>query len=580
MPETESSSPISSPVKLGSWVRRGLTPEREFFCLSAMILGFGVLAWTSLKQKSVTFDEFVHLPAGLSYLRTGVFRIEPFNSPLIRMLAALPWEWSDVKLPLREGWKQANPWVMGYDFMYANADSYQQIYLRSRAVMVGLAALLLVLVWVWTRRLFGPRSALAAVLLTAFDPNFMAHAQLVTADVGGSLFFFGDVLAGWSFCRRPSWPRAGLVGAVLGLAILAKFTAVLLLPLLPLLAVSYRLTGGKNLSWRRMGLGLGLAFCVAWITICSCYGWKGFGAPVHHYTWQSRSLQRVAELLPPGLPLPLPAACLRGLDLVRAYQEESVQGYFLGEITNQTQPLYYLVALAVKTPLATLAMLLLGLLALGRAKKTDWPDLLFLSLPPVLVILYLSLFSDRNLGVRATLPALPFLAMIGSRLLAPAGLPLRRWVRGGLALLLAGTVASNLLIYPDYLAYFNCAAGGPSRGYRLLADSNLDWGQDLLGLKRYLDANGIDRICLAYFGRVDPAIYGIQYNFPRDFQQCDTLAVSVQLLLGFSYSLMDGKQLTENEPWQFNWLLQEKPLTTIGYSIWIFKKSDQGWPVP
>ena len=79
--------------------------------------------------------------------------------------------------------------------------------------------------------------------------------------------------------------------------------------------------------------------------------------------------------------------------------------------------------------------------------------------------------------------------------------------------LAAWTIVGSLLAWPDYLAYFNEFIGGPRNGYHWLGDSNVDWGQDLKGLKRFMVQHGIDRIGLSYFGTADPAHYGIEYEY-------------------------------------------------------------------
>src|SRR5439155_5938092 len=60
------------------------------------------------------------------------------------------------------------------------------------------------------------------------------------------------------------------------------------------------------------------------------------------------------------------------------------------------------------------------------------------------------------------------------------------------------------------LSYFNELVGGPREGWRWLVDSNLDWGQDMKRLARYLAARGEPPVKLAYFGLGDPSRYGIR----------------------------------------------------------------------
>jgi hypothetical protein len=86
------------------------------------------------------------------------------------------------------------------------------------------------------------------------------------------------------------------------------------------------------------------------------------------------------------------------------------------------------------------------------------------------------------------------------------------------ALLAAGLAAESLAAAPDYLAFFNAAAGGSRGGVRHLGDSNLDWGQDLPLLAAWQARHPDVPLYLAYFGVVDPAFYGIRYrNLPGGY---------------------------------------------------------------
>jgi hypothetical protein len=124
--------------------------------------------------------------------------------------------------------------------------------------------------------------------------------------------------------------------------------------------------------------------------------------------------------------------------------------------------------------------------------------------------------SHLNIGHRHILPTYPAMFVLAGA----AGLWLvqHHWVRWLMASLLAALlvwfIGASLFIRPHYLAYFNEWAGGPRQGYLHLVDSSLDWGQDLPGLRRYLDSHGLNqpgktRVYVAYFGTGDPAYYGI-----------------------------------------------------------------------
>src|SRR5512139_3263401 len=113
-----------------------------------------------------------------------------------------------------------------------------------------------------------------------------------------------------------------------------------------------------------------------------------------------------------------------------------------------------------------------------------------------------------NVGIRYLLPILPLLFLFAAR--RGIGTARPAWLRYALSgVLVVWQVGVALLAYPHYLAFFNQASGGPDNGYQLLADSNLDWGQDLPGLAKYLQEHSISQVYLSTFGHTDPAYYGI-----------------------------------------------------------------------
>src|SRR5206468_1326451 len=52
---------------------------------------------------------------------------------------------------------------------------------------------------------------------------------------------------------------------------------------------------------------------------------------------------------------------------------------------------------------------------------------------------------------------------------------------------------------------------GPARLWHHLADSNVDWGQDLPALAELVHAKPLRRLYLGYFGTSDPKAYGLPY---------------------------------------------------------------------
>jgi hypothetical protein len=187
--------------------------------------------------------------------------------------------------------------------------------------------------------------------------------------------------------------------------------------------------------------------------------------------------------------------------------------YLNGQLRRTGWWYYYLLTLVYKVPEGTwlLVGLSVAILAFVRRSRESWADEIALWTVPLVILVSMSFFTDINLGLRYVLPIAPYV-FIATGKVAPWVLGLSGWWKRVMGSLVMGslglTVASCLWITPSYLAYFNWASGGPDRLPARLIDSNLDWGQDLVGLqewcKKYIPGQPIG---LAYFGQINPSMF-------------------------------------------------------------------------
>src|SRR6185436_8038115 len=486
-----------------------MTRPRSVTAAAVLLLAaFAVLCTHGLRRDSPTVDEFAHLPAGYWTLKTARFDLFPLNPPLVKVLSALPVlaldPAVDTASPVENtGWF---PWVFGTGFMERNWPIYDRIFLLGRLPVVALGLLLGLLAFLWARELYGDEAGLVALFFLAFCPSLIAHAHLATTDVGFAAF---TVLALWTFHRyvqRPAAMRLVVCGAALGLAQLTKMSALLLYPIFVLLAGIVFLRRGERV--RRLG-GVAAIFLISLLVLDAGYLFQGVGRALGDYRFESRALRAAAAVLPDRLPVPLPSAFLEGLDALQLINDGGeFPEYLFGRWSREGSPAYYLVSILFKTPLP----LLLAFLAAPFARRKDDPSAtpraeVFLWLPALLLLGWFSFFSSVHYGIRYVLPVLPLLTIWSARLV-PWLRERGRLLRGTGVALLAVYPLSVLLATPDTLSYFNLLAGG--RGDQILLDSNLDWGQGLKRVRAWMDQEGIDEIGLAYFGHVDPAIYGIR----------------------------------------------------------------------
>lgn len=528
-------------------------------------------------KKTPTLDEIAHLPAGISYLEKRTFRMYPHNPPLARVLAALPTRVDPPAVYYDGAFQKQNPpshWDFAYTFEEINSGSdaarrrYLDSFARGRWVIALWSASTILVIHAWGSRWFGRGAGGIAAILYAFSPTIIAHATFITTDIAATA---SGLVAAFTFSlwlERNTWPRALLAGVCLGLAQLTKFSALQLYPLLAIWAlfdVAIADPGGwkQILPWRlmtrrggRQALAIGL---VSVVIINAGYLFEGMGKPLGEFRFVSASLTRPRGSGDPpaaycsnrtynevldsrvnrfagswlaSLPAPVPAAYLTGFDEQKFEAESKYQMYLRGEWAAPADSddlhgkgrrrgwvYYYLYALGIKTPISTLLVWAMGLIGIAWFRDIParrWFPLAMLGFAP---LASMSLFTDINLGVRYVLPALPFLDLIGGSAFR-AGRP--RFWNGASAIVSLGALLAVARCHPHELGFFNRLIGDPANARWHLVDSNLDWGEDLRGLSRWLEAHPDWKreVKLAYLGTISPEFEGIApYRLaPRDLR--------------------------------------------------------------
>lgn len=407
----------------------------------------------------------------------------------------------------------------------------------ARLPTILLGALLGLFVYRWASDLYGTAGGTFSLLLYCLEPNILAHSRLITPDFPLAAFGFICVYYFWRMSRTACWKDTVLCGLFLGLALLSKYVGLMwvaILTALSVLASLYRPQGPPLAAaghWKRGPVvQLGIIVILAAAVLLAGYGFR-----VSNY--------------------------LAGLDIQRHIAEQFPPAFLNGEVSREGGWWYYhATAFFMKSTIPSLAMIA-GLCVLWRRiRPVGGFDALCLLLPVMIFFVAFSFVLKVNLGLRYVLPTFPFLMVLSG------GLTLFRTRKKsfqGLLLLplLLWHLYEGFSTHPHYLAYFNQFAGGPEKGYRHLVDSNLDWGQDLKGLKVYMDAKGIAKVKLSYFGTADPAQYGIPYDplpsfvLPTtsaeapDMKEGDILAVSVTNLYPIYVDLGKlGEYLRSNPP--------------------------------
>ncbi len=514
------------------------------------LAAFVVQAVASMRLLSASSDETTHLPAGYTYLATGDFRLNPQHPPLAKILAAVPLLALAPKLDLDDpSWVHDPPdeWAFGQRFLYTN--DADRLLFWGRLPMVGLGLLLGVYVWLWARDLFGEVAGATACLLFSFCPTIVAHAHLVTMDVGLATFAAASAYHLRAFALLRARPHLIASAAAMGLALATKFSAVFLVPAMAALVAAAAIGwGGERGSPRSAPprrIRAAVLACAAFLGVAFVVLWAVYLFPKD------------------------PLFYWHGLGLVNRDHNADVPDYLLGRFRVGGWWYYFPLAFLFKTPLPTLAAIGIGAIAWPRFRPAGRLDGAILLLPALLFSIATAALAD-DMGVRYVLPAhAPLFVLAGT-----AGpLLLRSWAGRTVAAVIATwLIVGAFIVYPDHLAYFNEAVGGSANGPNLLDDSNLDWGQDLKRLKGWMDDRRVETIRLLYPWNGSPRYYGIR---AEPVTRADWLEQPRPGLYAIStMALVRGRLTARTEGARSDWLDRYRPIDRVGYSFYIYRFED------
>jgi len=258
--------------------------------------------------------------------------------------------------------------------------------------------------------------------------------------------------------------------------------------------------------------------------------------------------------------------------------------FLLGQISDTGWWYYFPVVFTLKTTIPFFITSIGGLVwAAIQVVQRKRYVLLYVTLPPILY-LALAMSSHLNIGVRHLLPMFPFVAIIGAGFISSLiDFTLTRSRRVGIAfavLLLLPSLIISFLTFPNYLTYTSPLAGGPDRAWHKLSDSNLETGQEVKPLAKYLKAHGQNRVTGIMVGGEFLKFYGVQLeDFPgwesddnddsegaREPEPIQTEYVAI----GTWY--MTEADLSDDQKQIVDVYRQQKPEAIVGNSIFVFRR--------
>ncbi|MBN2492559.1 MAG: glycosyltransferase family 39 protein [Planctomycetes bacterium] len=505
----------------------------ERLAAAALLVLLAALLFLGARHKSATYDEWSYLAAGIRWLQTGSGDVHEDVPAAIKAWIALP---ANLLLrPELPATEDRYAWTYGERFRDGLADPAAALRLARLPVMV-LALLLAVYVYVLARALWGGRAGLLALVVLVLEPGVLGHGRVASGDVALAAMGAGALLFLWRYLGTGRWPWLALAALHLALAAETKYVGAVLLPLAVAAVLAERVVRERAAAGLRLAARPAASLAVATLLVYAALVMCLHGGPQE---------------------------ALSGYRSVLEHVDRGHRTYLLGRSSTTGWWYYHPLVLLVKMPVP----LLIGLLALPLAGigRRGASRLAFLAIP-ALGWLLLAMASTVCLGYRHVLlvPVCAAVAFGAHASAAPAG-GRRRWQRPIIAVLVVWLAVGTFAAYPGYIAYFNDAARALAEPHRILIDSNLDWGQDLPALAAWLRAHGDPPLTLLYFGRDDPARFGIRAHMIPPY--ADPASIPTELLaVSASYYARAAAR-----PEFVRLLARSERIATAGNTLFLFR---------
>jgi len=555
-------------------------------------------------------DEVAHLPAGVYYWKFGRTDCYVANPPLVRAIAATSF---DDSSPNYHWWLHSSEvgtrpeFHLGADFLRREKLLIRDRYVVPRIVVCFTfsVACCYVLAFLICRYI----GSVACLLISTYwllCPNILANAPTILPDVGAMAVGIFACISFSKYTHRPSVERAAQCGFVYGLALLTKLTWVIGFIVFPLCVLVCTLALKRSLPFRALTkrasdvvmfastalfvLNAGYLFeepipALGSLDFCSeLLGGTGCDLSHHGNRFRDSWLGRI--------PMPFPRSYLQGVDCLRCEVEMKQWSFLDGKWKFGSWPHYYIMTTLYKTPEPTLigAVIGFGVLLVGIRRTMVKPEVIsmfvFLIIPAVFCFASVSLQGGFNHHHRYVLMIYPPMFALAAYIGSPVGVKLLKFrlpflgpKKRSIAVPLAVTLVvlsavSSLRVHPYYTSYFNTLSGGPKNGWRLLGFSNIDWGQDILEVDKWLKQKHLER----------PLVMDLNY-FNMNGELFDVATTSPPLLpLGAAIDEV-RQSITETQWWIISvkklynlpghsgiqYLQQLEPVDRIAYAYHVYR---------
>lgn len=506
-----------------------------------------------------TIDEPSHIAGGIEWWEKGTYTLETKHTPLARISVALGPYLAGVR------GTGAKVWYETYPILSENGRYWRNLTLGRLGVLPYLI-IATVVVFLWTRRLYGPTAALLATAVFTQLPVILAHSSVATTDVPLMAMFGWSLYAFTRWLREPSPRNAVEFGVAAGLAVSTKLSTLVYLPACAIpIVLTYALA--RQPRWRAVLKSAAIVILCAAFATWAVYRFSH--APLAQITQLPD--RAAAKVFGKGSPItggvrtvtrhiPVPAPeFFDGIRMLRAQNRGGSRGYLFGQVKQGGWWYFFFVALSLKTPLAVLLLAAAGAVMIGRRywrERSNWE----LAGPVIAaaMIMISSTPSKLDSGVRYVLPVFLFVAILSGFALSML------WERHSqrtlsrvIAVLLFTWLAlSSARAHPDYLAYFNELGGQDPSRYIVVGD--LDWDQDLARLSAYLRQHSVTHLSIANDAFFDPVPLGFPETERIECNQTPSGWVAIDLRRSKLY------------PECYPWLTDQHPVAKVGKTISVY----------
>lgn len=471
----------------------------EFWILAISIVHASLVV-DQIQRNSPTWHEPANILSSLRQLEEGNFSTYRVNGAAPRWVIGVAVKVSGLveSVSFRSHQGERTEFASGSSYFSAIGADALSITRTARMVLMPFSVAGIFVCYFFGRHLYGTEAGLLAATLWALSPTVLSYGSVALSDMSAAVI---GAAAAYLFClwsNRPSWQFALGIGILIGIGIACKTTLLIAIPLLLVSCIIVTTSDAERRRDRRLHIALMMVTLIFTLNILYCF--DGSGRALGSYNFISLALKgdsvvaitdrgnRFSSTLLATLPILLPQHFILGLDEQQFDFEQGMWGFLNGQWSKNGWLHYYVYSASFKEPIVILLLAVLRTATMFRrgSSATTASEMIVLVLLVVLLGI-VSIQTGINRHYRYLLPAIPFFYIWISGLLQKWSPPLMNLFLLGFSTLILSI--ETFTVHPHELSFFNALAGGPKQGHRHLLGSNLDWSQDILELKQWMEGH-------------------------------------------------------------------------------------------